>query len=260
MAGDEERPVDGPQANDIPTVVLNKAGRRSGGLNPFLSHDEDGNCRAVGRKPATTTGKGKGALVDQTNWRVKLQHSRIKFDDEQKLVYLRTLAADGLKGRAAEAAGVALTTVQKHLDNDPDFSEMFEEAVQAYNDMIKAAVKLRGVDGWLEPVFAQGVRAKEFLLDAHGHIVLDDEGEPLLVPASVRKFSDSLLALEAKRTDPAYRDKGDVSFGPVVGGVLLVSPTDSEEEAKAEYEKSNATKISPVERRQIESADTVTRE
>ncbi len=249
MADDGERPSIPLKANDIPTPKLNKAGRLGGGHNPFFSHDENGVCRKTGTKQTSSTGRGKLGNVDQTHWRERLQHSRIKFDDDQKLVYLRTLADDGLKGRAAAAAGVAMSTVQKHLDNDPEFAEMFLEALQVYNDMIKDAVRGRGVDGWLEPVYAQGIRSKEFVLDEHGVILLDEEGEPILVPASVRKFSDSLLALEAKRTDHSYRDSVVATVDMTIAGVLRVPTRKTEEEFAERAAKRNAEKISPSQRR-----------
>ncbi len=72
-----------------------------------------------GTKGATTTGK-KNPKADQTNWRVKLQQSRLKFDDDQKDLYCSELREHGRKNRAARACGVAAATARRHIDNDPD--------------------------------------------------------------------------------------------------------------------------------------------
>ncbi len=50
---------------------------------------------------ASTTGKAD-PQVDQTNWRVGLQTSRVKFDDAQKAIYLHDgiilyMSVDGLR-------------------------------------------------------------------------------------------------------------------------------------------------------------------
>jgi len=86
---------------------------------------------------------------------------------------------------------------------------------------VSRAVHNRAIDGWLEPVFYKG--------ELIGYI---------------RKFSDRMLELQAKRYIPAYRDKAAVDLS-VAGGVLVVSGGDiiDKEEWLIEQRK----------RRQIES-------
>lgn len=195
------------------------------------------------RSRPSSTGKVVGVKADQTSWRVKLQTARIKFDDDQKAVYLDELAAHGLKGRAAKASGVTRQTVANHMKNDLEFMEQQEEAMQEYRDMISAEIRRRGHDGYLEAIYQKGSRVLEPVLDEDGHVMMkhnkDGVPMPMYTPASVRKFSDPLITLEARRVEPAYREKQTVDLNHK-GGVL-VAPADmppadwvAQEEAKNE--------------------------
>ena len=105
-----------------------------------------------------------------------------------------------------EERGLAAATVNRHLDNDPDFVAAYNEANDSYRDVPMAEVKRRGVDGWLEPVYGKDGRVYEFKLNRAGQPVYrtnaDGEEVPVMVPSFIRKYSDSLLILEAKRVDP----------------------------------------------------------
>lgn len=192
------------------------------------------------RRRPSTTGKVKNVPADQTNWRRRLQQAKIKFDDEAKEVYLTTLADCGLKGEAARMAGVCQATVGNHLENDEEFAEAVKEAIEEYSDKISATVRRRGSEGILEPVYQKGARVIDYLLNEDGSVAKDPEtGEPVLVPATIRKFSDRMLELEAKRVNPGYRDKTQVDMD-VTGGVLLVRPQFTPEEEDAEADRANA--------------------
>lgn len=212
-----------------------------------------------GRRGPSSTGKRK-PRVDQTNWRTKLQTSRVKFDDDQKEIFLRQIAEHGLKGRAAEAAGISMATVHHHSDIDPDFEEAYEQAMQTYRDTLADEVRRRGRDGWLEPVYNKDGRVYEQALDEDGLPILrhKDENrlvraeeyaswdqeqrnvlESIMVPSYVRKFSDRMLELDIKRVDPSYRDKSSVDLGLAGGGVLLAPAGKTPEEAIAEGEAAN---------------------
>lgn len=168
----------------------------------------------------TSTGK-RNPRVDMAAWRVKLQKSRIKFDDDQAEIYLHELAATGLKGRAAEKAGVCMLTVSNRMDNDPDFTVARDAAMQIYNDMVSDAVRERGVIGWKESVYSKGIRVIEPVLNEDGTQRMNAEGEAVFQYAFIRKFSDRMLELEAKRTNPEYRDKQTIDLNTKGGGVLV---------------------------------------
>ena len=189
---------------------------------------------------STTTGKVRGVKVDQTNWRRKLQTNRIKFDDPQKDIYLEDFRKHGLKGRAAETAGVTIKAVIEHRDNDPDFDEACNEAFEVYKDSISSEVRRRGKEGWLEPIFHKGERAIEPILDAKtGEPMVNEDGARLYRYTAVRKFSDRLLELEAKRADPTYREKNVIDIEGTGGGVIVVPAGMTPEQHVAECERAN---------------------
>ena len=211
------------------------------------------------RKYPSSTGKVKNVKADQTNWRVKLQQSRIKFDDDQKQVYLVELAKHGLKGRSARAAGVSNQTVRDHMENDEEFATNYEEALEEYRDLLADEVRRRGADGWLEPVYNKDGRVFEPLMDLDKGVVAyhnknnemawfpsreaaSEEGHDrvVMVPAFVRKFSDRMLELDVKRVDPSYRDKQTIDLNNTGGGVLVAPAGMTVEEAIVEGEKANA--------------------
>ena len=178
--------------------------------------------------------------ADQTTWREKLQQSRIKFDDDQKLIFLEHLSETGLKGSAARIAGVSLACVKNHLDNDPEFADEYDHALEDYADKIADEVKRRGQVGWEEPVFFKGQRVTEPVLNKDGTEALNEEGKPILRYVTVTKFSDRLLELEAKKSNPAYREKQTIDLNASGGGVLVAPAGKTPEEEIELAERLNA--------------------
>lgn len=195
------------------------------------------------RKPcATSTGRVKNVEADQTTWRVKLQQSRLKFDDVQKRVYLDKLAEFGLKGTAAKAAGVSGNTVRNHRDNDPEFAEAEAEAIDAWHDIVSREIGHRAVVGVFKAIYYKGVRVVEPILDDDGVPLTTKDGEPRYRYVEERVVSDRLIELEGKRVEPTYRDKTTIDIGGTGGGVLFapagISPEDEIAQAAAVNEKS----------------------
>lgn len=200
----------------------------------------------------TTTGKVVNVQADQTNWRNKLQLSRLKFDDSKKDIYIAALADRGKKGMAAEAAGVCLHLVRDHMKNDPDFGEAVENAINTYDDKISEEVRRRGHDGYLEPVYQKGMQALVSVVDPETGEILYDEntGKPRMKLAYIRKYSDRMLELEAKRVNPGYRDKQTIDLNSAGTGVL-VAPADMTPEAWiADQKAKNENAKSPMQRRE----------
>lgn len=160
----------------------------------------------------STTGR-PNPRVDMTDWRRKLQESRLKFDDDQKKVYLEVLAETGLKGKAARAAGVALSTVQGHRKNDPIFAEQEEDAWQARCDFVRGNIEKDAVEG-------------------HERTYFDKEGN---VTREERVYETQIRAMMLKRHDPEYRDKLDMNVTGAAGGVLIIPARLSMEEWEALY-------------------------
>lgn len=209
-------------------------------------------------KPRRTTVGKRRPRVDQTNWRQRLMERRIKFDDDQKRIFLREYAATGLKARSAEKATVSLLTINNHIDNDPDFAEAVDEALQTYRDSVVQEVNRRGKVGVLKPVYNKDGRVYEPVYDERtgqmqrravtvevkdpktGEIRQEERDELVMVPAFVREFSDRLLELEAKRVEPTYRDKSTIDLNTGGGGVLVAPAGMTPEQWIANAERHNA--------------------
>ncbi len=162
-------------------------------------------------------------VVDQSTWRKKMQTSRIKFDDIQKEVYLSALAEHSRKGDAARAAGVSTMCVKNHVENDPDFAEAVEEALNQYRDKFVAKA--------IGELAYEGVEIKKF--DKEGNLI-----------ESRRDYPVNLIAMELRRIDAGFRDKQQIDLN-TGGGVMVAEPVMSEEEFAEQEEKHNLTRQPP---------------
>lgn len=175
-----------------------------------------------------------------------------KFTSEARVLFLEELALTGRKVHSAAYAGVCRQTVADHAEADPEFASAIEEALERYREQVRAEVRRRAIEGWLEPVFGKDGQHWMYLYDSNGELVMEDrevdergpDGAPTgkritkrvpkMVPAFVRKYSDRMLELEAKRVDPGYREKGSIDMN-VTGGVLVVPGMASEQEFERKY-------------------------
>lgn len=146
---------------------------------------------------------------------IKFRQGRLKFGDAAKQKFIEIYRNTGRWNYSAEAAGVSGQTVKEHMKSDEEFRLAVEEAKALYADSIEKEIQRRGVEGWEEPVFNY------------------KDGSVLGV---VRKFSDRMLEMLAKRHIAEYRERttGDVN----VGGVLVVNaPPLSAEEWSEKHKK-----------------------
>lgn len=121
--------------------------------------------------------------------------------------------AKGLTARAAAvAAEVNRTTLFEWKYKFPEFAEAWEKAMDSANEFFEDEARRRATDGYLEPVYQQGVLV--------GH---------------VRKYSDPLLIMQLKARFPdKYRERTEsevkadqtVTFR-VVGGLPSDEPPTS---------------------------------
>lgn len=176
-----------------------------------------------GPRNSSTVGRVRDVPADQTNWRTKLQQSRIKFDDVQKEVFLTQYALHGLKMRAAAEATVNLSTVNGHIENDPDFAEAVLQAVATYRD--------KCVD-----------HATDLLFDGEIHKSYDKDGN-LLNEKHV--YPIRLIELELKRVEPAYRDKQTIDVNTRGTGVLVAPAEVTPEDWVRREDSLNADKTVP---------------
>lgn len=125
------------------------------------------------------------------------RHLQRAVTDETLELFLSALAKAFSVTAAAALAGCHRQRFYELRDQDDDFRAAWEDAYEQGADVVRDEIRRRAVEGWEEPVFQQGKLV--------GH---------------VRKYSDRLLELEAKRRDPAYRDSVKVEGGEPVTFVL----------------------------------------
>ncbi len=189
------------------------------------SHDpKGGEVTKTTGKPRRSPGAPRKPKANQATWRRKIQQSRIKFDDNAKLVFLDAFRINNLKMRACDAAGVALTTVNEHLKNDPDFAAAYDEAVQSWRDYV--------VDKAIVKIALEGIPRRR--LDANGVVIEEWTEHP--VP---------LLSMELKRVDHGYREKATLDV--VSGGGVLIAPAHmTPEDWKDQQRLENESRTNPM--------------
>lgn len=129
-------------------------------------------------------------------------HERIAFTEEVLSHILNHIVNYGIIADACISRGVSYRQFGDLCKAFPELSTLKDEAKDLYRDKVSRCVHNRAIDGWLEPVFYKG--------DCVGY---------------VRKFSDRMLELQAKRYVPEYRDRSAVDVN-VAGGVLVVNSGD----------------------------------
>jgi len=148
-------------------------------------------------------------------------HEALKWTKSICAAVLNHIVNYGVIRHACLSQGVRYRGFEEIVKQYPAFEDLKSEAQGLYRDKVSRAVHNRAIVGWLEPQFHKG----QFC----GYI---------------RKFSDRMLELQAKRYNPEYRDKSAVDLN-VAGGVLVINPNAiSDKEAWLEEHRK---------RRQIES-------
>lgn len=176
------------------------------------------------KQQASSTGRVQNVPVVQDNWRTKLMKARIKFDDEQKILYLNAIASHGMKGRAAQTAGVCMQTVNDHLQNDPDFAEARGEALETYRDMFVDHAMSLALEG-----------EKHKFYDKDGNLISEKHVYPI-----------RLIELELKRIEPGFRDKQTIELNASGGGVLVAPAEQSPEDWIKSQRAANDGKAAPA--------------
>jgi hypothetical protein len=172
---------------------------------------------------STTGGPGK-RNVDQTNWRVQLREHRIKFDDDAKKRFLDVFRECNLMMKSAEAAGVSLQTVRDHIENDPEFEQMFLEAKEFYKDKVLAHVQNLAFNGITNDVFA------------------GKDGDKV---GTKTEYPIQLVAMEAKKVDPSYKERSEVELNTGGGGVIIAPADKTPEQWIKEQEEKNKHRKKP---------------
>ncbi len=142
----------------------------------------DENNRHLGAKPGSQRYTGTGRKFTEDRWEI----------------FLQAFAKTGLVNKSAWAADVVPSTITQTRKKHPEFEEMFQLALSDYRESIEQEIHRRAIEGWDEPVYQKGE-----------------------LVGTVRRYSDRMLELKAKRHIAEYRDKVTVDQ-TVRGGVMVV--------------------------------------
>jgi hypothetical protein len=112
---------------------------------------------------------------------------------------LNEIALTGVMYKACIATGVSPLQFLRLRKENNALELLASEAKEIYREHISQVVHHRAIEGWEEPVFYQGREV-----------------------GTVRKYSDRLLEMQARRHIPEYRESTQMDVN-VVAGVLVVS-------------------------------------
>ena len=116
--------------------------------------------------------------------------------------FLKSFAMTANVRAACMAAGISRTTIYEWQEKDETFSLRFKQAELDANDIIRAELFRRAIQGYEKPVTSLGRQ------------VIGEDGKPLME----RVYSDNLLSLLAKARMPEFREKQQIE----VNGSLTI--------------------------------------
>ena len=124
---------------------------------------------------------------------------------------------------ACQVVGIDRSTAFRRRQTDKAFADAVQDAMAEGVDRAEMAAFERGVDGYHEPVIYKGQLCFTPLLDRDGQVVMRDEA-PVMVPLTVRKHSDQMLALVLQgRRKEVYATRTEITGAE--GGPLQTNDT-----------------------------------
>jgi len=144
--------------------------------------------------------------------RVRRRGQRMTEDERRAAQekFLSTFSKNANVRAACMAAGIDRSQVYRWQEHDEEFSLKFNIATEEANDMIRAALWRRGVDGIEKPVVSMGKVV----------YVEDPKKKGEQIPLMERVYSDNLLSLLAKARMPEFREKQQMELSGPNGGPL----------------------------------------
>lgn len=123
--------------------------------------------------------------------------------EQAQSTFLEAFAESANVRSSCQMVGIDRSTFYQWLEHDESFTLAFRQAELEANDTIRAELFRRAVQGVEEPVVSMGS-------------LVYHQGKPL----TVKKYSDSLLALLAKARMPEFRDKSSVDVNASIHGTV----------------------------------------
>lgn len=114
---------------------------------------------------------------------------------------------------ACEYASISPDTAYKWKEQDKNFSDAWDRAVERIHDIARQSIFQRGILGYEERAISNGMPVHEYEPDideSTGEQNRDERGKLMWKrgdPVMIRKYSDSLAALYARANLPEYKEK-----------------------------------------------------
>ena len=157
-----------------------------------------------------------------------LRKAYVIMDDEIKRKYIERICKTGLLAQSALDVGVSIETARVNRNNDEQFGDAVNFALDIYRDRIQSEIHRRGIEGVRQPVFYMGQQC-----------------------GVIRKYSDRMLEMHAKRHIPEYRDKVEIDAN-IKGGVLVIPAGPQSVE---DWEKENNAPLNVIDVTEVEEVN-----
>lgn len=149
----------------------------------------------------------------------------------QRRLFLEAYARSGVVADGLRASGLSRSTYYRWRQEDADFDEACEDALEDAVDAAEAELRRRAVEGEEEVVLIRGEPVFKRDPDEEDGFARDELGDR--IPLTVNRKSDRLLEVYMRAHRRNYRDRTDVNVNAGGGGpggihaqvnVNLISP------------------------------------
>jgi hypothetical protein len=143
----------------------------------------------------------------QQNQRTSIRNQGVRLTKAQRdtaqKAFLRAYASTSNIRASCMAAGVDRHTVWEWQERDLPFSILFTQAKEDANDLVRAEIWRRAMQGIEKPIIS------------FGRVVTDDRGKPL----TYKEPSDRLLEFLARSKMPEFRERQQLDVYTEIGTV-----------------------------------------
>lgn len=137
--------------------------------------------------------------------------------------FLTALRESGIVRVACDAAKIDRSTVYDHRIADATFAEAWDLALDEAADLLEEEARRRALQGVQRLKFHNGVLIKVPVPSADGTPLLDNDGQPIMVPYVEHEYSDTLAIFLLKGAKPEkYRERQQVEHTGKDGGPIAV--------------------------------------
>jgi hypothetical protein len=135
---------------------------------------------------------------DEGNLRYRLVKRNNKFDEERQALFLEQIAEHGRPMTASKVCDVSMPRIREYAERNPEFAELYAEAMEAYKDRLLSHH---------QDLIFNGMLKKSY--DRNGNLVSEEKIYPI-----------PLIQMELRKHDEGYREKREVTMD-VKGGVFV---------------------------------------